>query len=115
MGHGIAAQEFFQRALVGTQQINIVAQAERLAAYGLTPEDMLTYEGGALIAFSYIAELFDKYEDPAVVLMKYNGASTALKKYKQTGELNYYTRWVLNKSQELEEKHRALDEERTKG
>lgn len=99
----------------GPFQINVTAQKERIDAYGLTPEDMLTYDGGALIAASYIAELFDKYEDPAVVLMKYNGASTALKKYKKTGELNYYTRWVLNKSMELEEKHKALDEERTKG
>lgn len=99
----------------GAFQINIKAQCERIADYGLTPEDMLTYDGGAIVAFSYVAELFERYEDPAVVLMKYNGASTALKKYRQTGELNAYTRWVLDKAMELEEKHGLLDEERTKG
>lgn len=99
----------------GTFQINIDAQAERIAAYGLTPEDMLTYDGGALVAFSYLAELFDKYEDPAIVLMKYNGASTALKEYRQTGKLNHYTNYVLNFSRDLEEKHHQMEEERAKG
>ena len=86
-----------------------------MEAFGLHPEDMLTADGGMIVAASYVAELFDKYEDPAVVLMKYNGASTALKEYRKTGELNYYTEYVLRLSQELEEKHKALDEERTKG
>ena len=99
----------------GPFQINIYAQADRIAAYGLTPEDMLTYDGGAIVAFSYVAELFDQYEDPAVVLMKYNGAKTALKEYQRTGELNYYTRYVLRLSQELEEKHQQMMDERTKG
>lgn len=90
---------------VGPMQINISAQKNRIKEYGLTAEDMKTYDSAMLVATSYIAELFAEYEDPAVVLMKYNGASTALQKYKQTGKLNPYTRYVLKLSEDLEEKH----------
>ena len=94
----------------GVAQINIKAQAKRIKDYGLTPEDMLTYDGAVLVATSYVAELFDEYEDPAIVLMKYNGATTALQNYTKTGKLNYYTRYILKRSQELEEKHRGMTE-----
>jgi hypothetical protein len=92
----------------GPMQINIKAQSERIADYGLTEDDMLTADGGMIVAASYIAELFEKYEDPAEVLMRYNGASTALREYHRSGKLNYYTRHVLEKAQELQEKHNRL-------
>lgn len=89
----------------GCMQINIRAQRERIAAYGLTADDMLTADGGMIVAASYISELFAEYEDPAVVLMHYNGATIALRKYQKTGELNSYTRHVLNLAYEMEERH----------
>lgn len=89
----------------GCMQINIKAQQERMADYGLTEEDMLSADGGMIVAASLVAELFETYQDPAIVLMKYNGAKTALAKYRKTGELNYYTRYVLDLAAKLQEKH----------
>ena len=89
----------------GCMQINVKAQAERIAAYGLTTADMLTADGAMLVAASYLSELFDQYIDPAVVLMKYNGAASALREYKHTGKLNGYTAYVLRTSAELERRH----------
>lgn len=76
-----------------------------MADYGLTEEDMLSADGGMIVAASLVAELFETYQDPAIVLMKYNGAKTALAKYRKTGELNYYTRYVLDLAAKLQEKH----------
>lgn len=93
----------------GPMQIQIKAQEDRIAAYGLEAEDMLTADGAMLVAASYLAELRETYEDMVVVLMKYNGASTALKKYRETGELNAYTRHVLNRMKKLLEQHGTKD------
>lgn len=89
----------------GCMQINIKAQAPRIKAYGLTKEDMLTADGAMIVAASYLAELFEEYGDPGVVLMKYNGATAALKKYMKSGQLNGYTAYVLKLSEELERRH----------
>lgn len=91
---------------VGPMQINLVAQRERIADYGLISDDMYTADGAMIVAASYIAELFETYEDPAVVLMKYNGAVTDLKEYRKSGKINYYTDYVLALAAELEEKHK---------
>ena len=52
-----------------------------------------------------IAELFEKYEDVALVLYYYNGDSTNLKRYKETGYLSYYVKSILEKSEALEYAH----------
>jgi len=89
----------------GVMQINPAIHRARIAEYGLSKDDMLTADCCIMVSAAYLRQLFDEYSDPAVVLMKYNGATTALQTYWKTGKMNYYTRYILDKSRELEEKH----------
>jgi len=89
----------------GCMQVNPYVHKERLEAYGLDKTDLLTADGCILISAAYLADLFAEDPDPAVVLMKYNGADTALKSYYRTGVPNHYTRYILEKSEELEARH----------
>lgn len=90
---------------LGCMQINTTQQAERIAAYGLTAEEMYKPDCAMLVAASFLSELVDRYEDIGEVLYRYNGAITDLKEYHKTGQLNEYVAYVLQLSEELEEKH----------
>ena len=61
--------------------------------------------GNMMVAADYLRELFEKYDDPAVVLMKYNGDSRAEKFIKGSAGISQYAENVLEKSMELERKH----------
>lgn len=61
--------------------------------------------GNMLVAADYLSELFSEYEDPGVVLMKYNGDSRAEKFRKGNTSISKYAENVLEKSMELERKH----------
>lgn len=70
----------------------------------LQVKDLYNPEGNMLVAADYLAELFEKYEDPGMVLMVYNGDSRA-EEYQQTGELSAYAAAILEKSAQLERAH----------
>ena len=92
---------------VGLMQINLDCsdQIERMERLGLHEEDMKTEDASMIVAADYLHELFEEYEDPAEVLIRYNGDKTGLKRYKKTGEISDYARKVLDLSEEFERKH----------
>ncbi len=92
---------------VGLMQINLDCsdQIERMERLGLHEEDMKTEDASMIVAADYLRELFDKYKDPAEVLIRYNGDRTGLRKYRKTGEISDYAKKVLELSEQLERKH----------
>lgn len=92
---------------VGLMQINLNCQEQldRMAMFGLSEEDMYDIDASMIVAAHYLKELFEEYEDPAEVLMRYNGDRTGLKRYQKTGEISDYAREILQLSEELERKH----------
>jgi hypothetical protein len=57
------------------------------------------------VAADYLAELFNEYEDAALVLMIYNGDSDASAFAQGDCEMSGYASDILTYSRELEEKH----------
>ena len=53
------------------------------------------------IGANYLHELFNRYEDVALVLMVYNGESDAVEKA-ENGYISDYARKILDRSAELE-------------
>ena len=92
---------------VGLMQINMDCkeQIERMETFNLTESDMKEIEASMIVAADYLHELFEEYEDPAEVLIRYNGDKTGLKRYKKTGEISDYAKKVLELSEQLERKH----------
>lgn len=92
---------------VGLMQINLDCreQLERMEKFGLHEEDMYDIDASMIVAADYLSELFEDYEDPAEVLIRYNGDRTGLKRYRKTGEISEYATKVLDLSEELERKH----------
>lgn len=93
----------------GLMQINVDAQLERMEEMGITEDDLWNPYNSMAVASDYLAELFDRYEDCAVVLMKYNG-DRKVWEYTERGEMSAYAAKVLTLSAELEEKHGKLDQ-----
>ena len=93
----------------GLMQINVDAQLERMEEMGITEDDLWNPYSSMAVASDYLAELFDRYEDCAVVLMKYNG-DRKVWEYTERGEMSAYAAKVLTLSAELEEKHGKLDQ-----
>lgn len=92
---------------IGLMQVNLSCkeQQERMALYGYTDADMWDNAPSMHVAADYIEDLFKEYEDPAEVLMRYNGDRTGLKKYKKSGQISEYADKILTLSEELEVKH----------
>lgn len=92
---------------VGLMQINLDCQdqLDRMDRFGLEKEDMYEIHASMIVAADYLRELFEDYEDPAEVLMRYNGDRTGFKRYQRTGEISDYARGILQLSEELERKH----------
>ncbi len=89
----------------GLMQINTGLHKERFTDAGWTTADWDDAYINMYVAADYLAELFEKYEDVALVLYYYNGDSTNLKRYKETGYLSYYVKSILEKSESLERLH----------
>ena len=87
---------------IGLMQISERWHRERMRALGITnlkdPFDNIA------VGVDYLRELFERYEDPGMVLMIYNGDSRA-KDLQATGNLSEYAKWILNRSAELEREH----------
>ena len=92
---------------VGPAQINLKCSDhyDRMEKLGLKVKDLNTYKGAIEFMADYLSDLFENYEDPAEVLMRYNGDKTGLKKYWKTGEISDYAKEILERSEELERRH----------
>lgn len=87
---------------MGLMQISERWHRERMERLGVT--DLLEPYDNILVGVDYMAELFERYEDPGAVLMIYNGDSRA-KDLQSTGNLSEYAEWILTRSAELEREH----------
>lgn len=93
----------------GLMQININAQYERMDDMGITEADLWNPYENMKVAADYLRELFERYEEPSVVLMKYNGDARVWE-LTERGEMSAYAHNVLKLSAELEEKHGKVGE-----
>lgn len=82
----------------GLMQVYEKYHWDRMERLGVT--DIYSIYGNMLVGTDYLAELFDKYEDPATVLMVYNGDDNALNE----GYYSDYADSVLTLSANLERK-----------
>ena len=90
---------------VGLMQVSLKWHTDRMERCQVTEEEMWTVDGSMHVAADYLAELFEKYEDAALVLMIYNGDSRA-ELFAQGGcSMSSYASDILTYSKELEEKH----------
>ena len=89
----------------GMMQINVKVHKERLAAHEWTKEDMYIPYRNLVIAAEYLSELYEEYEENAIVLALYSGNSKAVKKYEKHGTICSYAKKVLEKSYEYETLH----------
>ena len=90
---------------VGLMQVSLEWHTDRMERCQVTEEEMWTVDGSMHVAADYLAELFEKYEDAALVLMIYNGDSRA-ELFAQGGcSMSSYASDILAYSRELEEKH----------
>lgn len=87
----------------GLMQVAPGWHRERMERLGVT--DLYDPAENMLTAADYLAELFEEWEDPAMVLMVYNGDSGA-RDFWETGEgMSEYAENVLELSAELERRH----------
>lgn len=89
----------------GLMQISVKWHSDRMERLGVT--DIFDERSNILVGADYLAELFEKYEDTATVLMIYHGERNAVQKVKR-GEISGYARWILERREELEEVHERL-------
>ena len=86
----------------GLMQIYPKCHIDRMARLGVT--DLMDMEQNMKVATDYLAELFEEYEDPALVLMKYHGESEKnINNYIQTGEMSKYVSSILAHAEALAE------------
>lgn len=87
---------------VGLMQISEQWHKERMRALGA--KDLKDPFDNIDVGVDYLRELFERYEDPGMVLMIFNGDSRA-KDLQSTGNLSEYAEWILKRSAELEREH----------
>ena len=86
----------------GTMQVHPPSHKSRIERLEVT--DLLDSSQCIRVATDLLAELFEKYDDPVIVLMKYHGESdAAVKRYLEKGKITSYPKKVLALSAELEE------------
>lgn len=86
----------------GIMQISERWHADRMERLGVT--DIYDTVGNIRVGVDYLSELFLEYEDAATVLMVYHGEEDAVLKARR-GEISYYAKCILERSQELERLH----------
>ena len=86
----------------GIMQINEPVHKDRLKNLGVT--DIYDMDGNIHAGADYLFELFETYNDPAVVLAYYHGEQNVLTRTKK-GQLSGYVKRVLEKSEMLEKLH----------
>ena len=89
---------------VGVMQVNRGFHRDRMARLGTY--DLTDINDNMAVAADYMAELFRTYEDPALVLVAYNGDSR-LERMAERGEsMSEYADNILTMAAELERMHR---------
>lgn len=83
----------------GLMQISERWHTGRMAEIGA--DDIWSETDNIHIGANYLHELFDRYEDVALVLMVYNGEPDAVEKAEK-GYISDYARKILDRSAELE-------------
>lgn len=85
---------------IGLMQIKASCHKSRMERLGVSKEELTEVYPNMKVAADYLHELFEQYEDPAVVLMAYNGDQRYL-----SGKVSYYAQSILDRSYELEIRH----------
>lgn len=93
----------------GLMQINWSAHGDRMQRLGVT--DIFNLDQNMHTAADYLRELFERYEDPARVLMEYHGETTA-GAFCEACKMSSYASRILELSAELEELHGKKELER---
>lgn len=88
-------------ACKGLMQVNAKTHSQRFEDAGWSSSDWSDSYKNMYVAASYLADLFDKYEDVGIVLGVYHGESKAVEKG-MSGNLSSYTTKILERSEELE-------------
>ena len=83
----------------GLMQISEKWHTGRMEEIGA--DDIFSESDNIHIGANYLHELFNRYEDVALVLMVYNGESDAVEKA-ENGYISDYARKILDRSAELE-------------
>ncbi len=86
----------------GLMQISDKWHTDRMERLEVT--DIYDMDSNIHVGADYLAELFERYEDPATVLMVYHGEENAVRK-SQSGEISKYADWILTRSAELERRN----------
>lgn len=89
----------------GLMQINVRVHAKRIKEFGWTKKDMFEPYKNLTIAADYLSDLYEKYEDTAIVVLMYTGNKKALHDYLRYGTLPDQAQKILDKSYELERVH----------
>ena len=88
---------------IGLMQVAQCWHRDRMERLGVT--DLSDPAGNMRVAADYLAELFEQFEDAGMVLMVYNGDSSAAR-YQRTGDaLSDYAGSVLEQAARLEREH----------
>ena len=86
----------------GLMQINPKWHWDRMERLGVT--DLYDPYSNILVGTDYVRELFDRYECPAMVLMKYNGTKNATERW-ENGNYTNYALGIMERSEQLERLH----------
>lgn len=86
----------------GLMQVNHIYHEKRMRALGYS--NIWDPYTNILVGADLLAELFEKYEDPALVLALYNGQSNAVANY-EAGQISPYAKKIMDRARELERIH----------
>ena len=92
---------------LGLMQVSAKWHTDRMEK--LDVSDLYDEGGNILVATDYLYELFMKYSDVGMMLLVYNGDSSAKDYWNGNGELSAYAKKIINRTEELE---KIIDEER---
>lgn len=87
---------------VGLMQISEKWHEDRIKDLGIT--NLKEEESNILVGCDYLFDLFEEYEDPALVLMIYHGEKDAIKNWEE-GHISEYALKILRRASELEKLH----------
>lgn len=88
----------------GLMQVSEKWHRDRMKELGVT--DLYDPRQNMTVAADYLAELFEEYGEPGMVLMKYNGDSTSVARYGKLGYgMSEYAEGVLQMSAQMEREH----------
>ncbi len=87
----------------GLMQIKASCHKDRMERLGVT--DIFDAESNVMVGADYLAELFEEYEDPGLVLDIYSGRGQKAFNNYDSGTMSSYASGILERSAELERVH----------